>query len=122
MKNVSRNLNLDWSWNLNKNIDYGYDKSQDYFDAETFKKMLIIFGAGCVLGILLALVFAGFLYGIQQKTYQEKMNSSMEQKDNGQISYTKEMVLEKRLGYGKLFIIIIAPCILLGLIAGILLL
>ncbi len=118
MKNVATNLNLDWSWNLNKNIDYGYD----YFDAETFKKMLIIFGAGSILGILLALVFAGFLYGIQQKTYQGKMNSSMEQKDNDQISYTKEMVLEKRLGYGKLFIIIIAPCILLGLIAGILLL
>ena len=116
MKNVSRNLDLDWNWN--KNIDYGYD----YFDAETFKKMLIIFGAGCVLGILLALVFAGFLYGIQQKTYQGKINSSMEQKDNGQISYTKEMVLEKRLSYGKLFIIIITPCILLGLIAGILLL
>jgi hypothetical protein len=99
MKNVSRNLNLDWSWNLNKNIDYGYDKSQDYFDAETFKKMLIIFGAGCILGILLALVFSGFLYGIQQKSV-----------DKG------------RLGYGKLFIIIITPCILLGLIAGILLL
>jgi len=95
MKNVSRNLNLDWNWNLNKNIDYGYD----YFDAETFKKMLIIFGAGCILGILLALVFAGFLYGIQQKSV-----------DKG------------RLSYGKLFIIIIAPCILLGLIAGILLL
>jgi hypothetical protein len=97
MKNVSRNLNLDWNWN--KNIDYGYDKSQDYFDAETFKKMLIIFGAGCVLGILLALVFAGFLYGIQQKSV-----------DKG------------RLSYGKLFLIIITPCILLGLIAGILLL
>lgn len=97
MKNVSRNLNLDWNWN--KNIDYGYDKSQDYFDVETFKKMLIIFGAGCVLGILLALVFAGFLYGIQQKSV-----------DKG------------RLSYGKLFIIIITPCILLGLIAGILLL
>jgi len=97
MKNVSRNLNLDWNWN--KNIDYGYDKGQDYFDVETFKKMLIIFGAGCVLGILLALVFAGFLYGIQQKSV-----------DKG------------RLSYGKLFIIIIAPCILLGLIAGILLL
>lgn len=95
MKNVATNLNLDWSWNLNKNIDYGYD----YFDAETFKKMLIIFGAGCILGILLALVFAGFLYGIQQKSV-----------DKG------------RLGYGKLFIIIIVPCILLGLIAGILLL
>jgi hypothetical protein len=97
MKNVSRNLNLDWNWN--KNIDYGYDKSQDYFDAETFKKMLIIFGAGCALGILLALVFAGFLYGIQQKSV-----------DKG------------RLSYGKLFLIIITPCILLGLIAGILLL
>ena len=83
MKNVS--LNLDWNWN----IDYGYNEGQDYFDAETFKKMLIIFGAGCVLGILLALVFAGFLYGIQQNTYQGKINSSMEQKDNGQISYTK---------------------------------
>jgi hypothetical protein len=97
MKNVSRNLNLDWNWN--KNIDYGYNEGQDYFDAETFKKMLIIFGAGCVLGILLALVFAGFLYGIQQKSV-----------DKG------------RLSYGKLFIIIITPCILLGLIAGILLL
>ena len=95
MKNVARNLNLDW----NKNIDYGYDKSQDYFDVETFKKMLIIFGAGCLLGVLLALVFAGFLYGIQQKSV-----------DKG------------RLSYGKLFLIIITPCILLGLIAGILLL
>lgn len=97
MKNVARNLDLDWYWN--KNIDYGYDKGQDYFDAETFKKMLIIFGAGCILGILLALVFSGFLYGIQQKT-----------------------VDKERLSYGKLFIIIITPCILLGLIAGILLL
>jgi hypothetical protein len=97
MKNVARNLNLDWNWN--KNIDYGYDKSQNYFDVETFKKMLIIFGAGCLLGVLLALVFAGFLYGIQQKSV-----------DKG------------RLSYGKLFLIIITPCILLGLIAGILLL
>jgi len=97
MKNVARNLNLDWNWN--KNIDYGYDKSQDYFDVETFKKTLIIFGAGCLLGVLLALVFAGFLYGIQQKSV-----------DKG------------RLSYGKLFLIIITPCILLGLIAGILLL
>lgn len=97
MKNVSRNLNLDWNWN--KNIDYGYDKSQDYFDAETFKKMLIIFGAGCLLGVWFAIIFAAFLYGIQQKT-----------------------VDEGKLSYGKLFLIIIAPCILLGLIAGILLL
>ena len=120
MKNVSRNLNLDWNWN--KNIDYGYDKSQDYFDAETFKKMLIIFGAGCVLGILLALIFAGFLYGIQPKINKGRIDVSVKQEDNGQISYTKEMVLEKRFGYGKLFLIIITPCILLGLIAGILLL
>ena len=120
MKNVSRNLNLDWNWD--KNIDYGYDKSQDYFNAETFKKMLIIFSVGFGLGVLLALLFAGFLYGIQQMTYQGKINVSIEKKDNGQIRYTKEMVLEKRLSYGKLFIIIITPCILLGLIAGILLL
>ena len=95
MKNVARNLNLDWDWNWNKNIDYGYAGSQD----ETFKKMMIIFGAGCVFGVLLAVMFAGFLYGIQQKPV-----------DQGKLSY------------GKLFIIIIAPCILLGLIAGILLL
>jgi len=95
MKNVSKNLNLDWNWN--KNIDYGYNEGQYYFDAETFKKMLIIFGAGCVLGILLALVFAGFLYGIQQRTYQGKINASIEDK----------IVLKKRLSYGKLFIIII---------------
>ena len=97
MKNVARNLNLDWNWDW----DYGMNNSgsQDLLDKETFKKMLIIFGAGCVLGILLALVFAGFLYGIQQKSV-----------DKG------------RLGYGKLFLIIITPCILLGLIAGILLL
>ena len=118
MKNVSRNLDLDWYWNLNKNIDYGYIGN----DRETFKKVIIIFVAGCVFGVLLAVMFAGFLYGIQQKTYQGKNNSSMEQKDNGQISYTKEMVLEERLSYGKLFLIIIVPCILLGLIAGILLL
>jgi hypothetical protein len=93
MKNVSRNLNLDWNWN------YGYNEGQDYFDAETFKKMMIIFGAGCLLGIFLAVVFAAFLYGIQQKS-----------------------VDEGKLSYGKLFLIIIAPCILLGLIAGILLL
>jgi hypothetical protein len=97
MKNLARNLNLDWNWN--QNINYGYDKNQDYFDTKTFKKLMIIFGAGCLLGVLLALVFAGFLYGIQQKTV-----------DQG------------KLGYGKLFMIIIAPCILLGLIAGILLL
>jgi len=97
MKNVARNLNLDW----NKNIDYGDFGIKGYFDAETetFKKMLIIFGAGCLLGVWFALIFAAFLYGIQQKTI-----------DQG------------KLGYGKLFIIIIAPCILLGLIAGILLL
>ena len=85
MKNVS--INLDWN------------EGQDYFDAETFKKMMIIFGAGCLLGVFLAVVFAAFLYGIQQKT-----------------------VDEGKLSYGKLFLIIIAPCILLGLIAGILLL
>jgi hypothetical protein len=97
MKNVARNLNLDW----NKNIDYGDFGIKGYFDAETetFKKMLIIFGAGCLLGVWFALIFAAFLYGIQQKTV-----------DQGKLSY------------GKLFIIIIAPCILLGLIAGILLL
>jgi hypothetical protein len=97
MKNVARNLNLDWNWN------YGYSVndsgSQYLFDKETFKNMLIIFGAGCIFGVLLAVMFAGFLYGIQQKTV-----------DQGKLSY------------GKLFIIIIAPCILLGLIAGILLL
>ena len=95
MKNVSRSLDLDWYSNLNKNIDYGYIGN----DKETFKKMIIIFVAGCVFGVLLAVMFAGFLYGIQQKT-----------------------VDEGRLSYGKLFLIIIAPCILLGLIAGILLL
>ena len=97
MKNVARNLNLDWDWN------YGYgvndSGSQYLFDKETFKNMLIIFGAGCVFGVLLAVMFAGFLYGIQQKTVEQG-----------------------KLSYGKLFIIIIAPCILLGLIAGILLL
>jgi len=95
MKNVAKNLNLDWNW------DYGLNNSgsQDMFDKETFKKMLIIFGAGSLLGVWLAVVFAGFLYGIQQKT-----------------------VDEGKLSYGKLFLIIIAPCILLGLIAGILLL
>ena len=91
MKNVARNLNLDW----NKNINYGYSES----NSESLKKLMIIFGVGCLLGVWFALVFAGFLYGIQQKTV-----------DQG------------KLGYGKLFIIIIAPCILLGLIAGILLL
>jgi hypothetical protein len=93
MKNVAKNLNLDWYWN--NNIDYGYAGN----DSQTFKKIMIIFGAGCVLGVLLAVMFAGFLYGIQQKT-----------------------VDEGKLSYGKLFLIIIAPCILLGLIAGILLL
>jgi hypothetical protein len=97
MKNVARNLNLDWNWN------YGYSVndsgSQYLFDKETFKNMLIIFGAGCIFGVLLAVMFAGFLYGIQQKTVEQG-----------------------KLSYGKLFIIIIAPCILLGLIAGILLL
>lgn len=91
MKNVARNLNLDW----NNNIDYGYIGN----DRETFKKMIIIFVVGCVFGVLLAVMFAGFLYGIQQKTIDEG-----------------------RLSYGKLFLIIIVPCILLGLIAGILLL
>jgi len=93
MKNVSRNLDLDWYWN--KNIDSSYAGS----DSQTFKKIMIIFGAGCILGVLLAVMFAGFLYGIQQKTVEQG-----------------------RLSYGKLFLIIIAPCILLGLIAGILLL
>jgi len=89
MKNVATNLN----WN--KNIDFGYIEN----DGKTFKKLMIIFVAGCVLGILLAVMLAAFLYGIQQKT-----------------------VDEGRLSYGKMFLIIIAPCILLGLIAGILLL
>ena len=95
MKNVAKNLNLDWNW------DYGLNNSgsQDMFDKETFKKMLIIFGAGCLLGVWFAVVFSAFLYGIQRK------------KENNE-----------KLSYGKLFIIIIAPCILLGLIAGILLL
>jgi hypothetical protein len=95
MKNVARNLNLDWYW------DYGVNDSgsQYLFDKETFKKMLIIFGAGSLLGVWLALVLSGFLYGIQQKTVEQG-----------------------KLSYGKLFLIIIAPCILLGLIAGILLL
>jgi uncharacterized membrane protein YdbT with pleckstrin-like domain len=91
MKNVSKNLNLDW----NKNINFDYIGN----DEETFKKLMIIFGAGCVLGIFLAVIFAAFLYGIQQKA-----------------------VDQDKLSYGKLFIIIIVPCILLGLIAGILLL
>lgn len=73
-------------------------KNDIFFDGETVKKIGILFAAGCVMGVLLAVMFAGFLYGIQQKT------------DEG------------RLSYGKLVIIIIAPCILLGLIAGILLL
>jgi hypothetical protein len=81
------------------NNDFFYDYKNDvFFDGETIKKIGIIFVAGCVMGVLLAVMFAGFLYGIQQKT------------DEG------------RLSYGKLVIIIIAPCILLGLIAGILLL
>jgi len=91
MKNVARNLNLDW----NKNINYGYSES----NSESLKKLMIIFGVGCLLGVLLAVMFAGFLYGIQQKTV-----------DQGKLSY------------GKLFIIVIGQCILLGLIAGILLL
>lgn len=97
MKNVARNLNLNWDWDW----DYGVNDSgsQYLFDKETFKKMLIIFGAGSLLGVWLALVLAGFLYGIQQKTVEQG-----------------------KLSYGKLFLIIIAPCILLGLIAGILLL
>jgi len=92
MKNMARNLNLDWNGN------YRYEE-QDFFDAETLKKTLIIIGAGCLIGVLLAVMFAGFLYGIQQNT-----------------------VDQEKLSYGKLFLIIIAPCILLGLIAGILLL
>lgn len=98
MKNVATNLNLDW----NKNIDYGDFGLKGYFNAETetFKKMLIIFGTGCLLGVWFALVFAGFIYGIQQQ----------------------KTVDDGKLSYGKLFLIIIAPCILLGLIAGILLL
>ena len=95
MKNGFSNFNINLDW------DFGYsgDMSDNIFDKETFKKMLIIFGAGCLLGVWFALIFAAFLYGIQQKTV-----------DQGKLSY------------GKLFIIIIAPCILLGLIAGILLL
>jgi hypothetical protein len=96
MKNVSRNLNLDFGWN--NNIDYGYSESHDFLDTESLKKIGIIFVAGCVFGILLAVLFAGFLYGIQPKSS------------------------ENRRSYGKMFLIIIAPCILLGLIAGILLL
>ncbi len=89
-----KNISLNW----NKNMDYEYVVSNDFFDRETCKKLIFIFIAGCILSILLAVMFAGFLYGIQQKT------------DKG------------RLSYGKLYIIIITPCILLGLIAGILLL
>lgn len=99
MKNVARNLNLDLDWNYGYGYGVNDSGSQYLFDKETFKNMLIIFGAGCVFGVLLAVMFAGFLYGIQQKTVEQG-----------------------KLSYGKLFIIIIAPCILLGLIAGILLL
>jgi len=97
MKNVATNLNLDWSNNMN--YQYTDTGTDEYFDGESLKKMLIIFGVGCLIGVILALIFAGFLYGIQEKT-----------NDDGKINY------------GKLFIIVITPCILLGLIAGILLL
>ena len=49
MKNVSRNLNLDWNWN------YGYNEGQDYFDDETFKKMMIILGLFILLILALGL-------------------------------------------------------------------
>ena len=75
-----------------------YNKDEVFFDGETLKKILILIVVGGIMGVLLAVMFAGFLYGIQQKTP------------------------ENRASYGKLFLIIIAPCILLGLIAGILLL
>jgi hypothetical protein len=80
------------------NNKFFYNKDEVFFDGETLKKILILIVTGGIIGILLAVMFAGFLYGIQPKTP------------------------ETRLGYGKLFLIIIAPCILLGLIAGILLL
>ena len=80
------------------NNQFFYNKDEVFFDGETLKKILILIVIGGIMGILLAIMFAGFLYGIQPKTP------------------------ETRLSYGKLFIIIIAPCILLGLIAGILLL
>jgi hypothetical protein len=92
MKNMKNNLNLNLNLDWNKNIDYGSEE-------QTYKKLMIIIGVGCALGIVLTIGLAGFLYGIQQKTVEQG-----------------------KLSYAKLFIIIIAPCILLGLIAGILLL
>ena len=82
---------------MNNVFSYNY-KYEAFFEDGTIKKMLILLVAGGIIGVLFAVMFAGFLYGIQPKT------------------------AEKKLGYGKLFIIIITPCILLGLIAGILLL
>ena len=82
---------------MNNGFFYNY-KYEPFFEDGTIKKMLILLIVGCIMGVLFAVMFAGFLYGIQSKTS------------------------EKKLGYGNLFIIIIAPCILLGLIAGILLL
>ena len=82
---------------MNNEFFYNY-KDDTFFEDGTIKKILILLVAGGIMGVLLAVMFAGFLYGIQPKTS------------------------EKKLSYGKLFIIIIAQCILLGLIAGILLL
>jgi hypothetical protein len=82
---------------MNNDFFYNY-KNEAFFEDGTIKKILILLVAGGIIGVLLAVMFAGFLYGIQPKI------------DEGQLSY------------GKLFIIIIAPCILLGLITGILLL
>ena len=82
---------------MNNDFFYNY-KNEAFFEDGTIKKIMILLIAGGIIGVLLAVMFAGFLYGIQPKTS------------------------EKKLGYGKIFIIIIAPSILLGLIAGILLL
>lgn len=83
---------------MNNDFFYNNYKNDVFFEDGTIKKIGIIFVAGCLTGVLLAIMFAGFLYGIQPNTPEQKLS------------------------YGKLFIIIIAPCILLGLIAGILLL
>lgn len=88
-------MNNEFFYKLMNNNNYKYEP---FFEDGTIKKMLILLIVGCIIGILLAVMFAGFLYGIQPRTPENK------------------------LGYGNLFLIIIAPCILLGLIAGILLL
>ena len=57
---------------MNNDFFYNY-KNEAFFEDGTIKKILILLIAGGIIGVLLAVMFAGFLYGIQPKTSEKKL-------------------------------------------------